>query len=39
VKITDIKAYPLHATRDIFLVKVETDEGIYGLGEGGASSR
>lgn len=39
MKITDIKAYPLKATRDIFVVKVETDEGIYGLGEGGASSR
>lgn len=39
MKITDIKAYPLRAGRDIFLVKIETDEGIYGLGEGGCSSR
>ncbi|MGA1380527.1 MAG: mandelate racemase/muconate lactonizing enzyme family protein, partial [Schleiferiaceae bacterium] len=39
MKITDIKTYPLKAARDIFLVKIETDEGIYGLGEGGCSSR
>ena len=39
MKITEIKAFPLKAARDIFVVKVETDEGIYGLGEGGCSSR
>jgi galactonate dehydratase len=39
MKITDIKTFPLHAARDMFVVKVETDEGIYGLGEGGCSSR
>ena len=39
MKITDIKTFPLKAARDIFVVKVETDEGIYGLGEGGCSSR
>lgn len=39
MKITEIKTFPLHATRDTFVVKVETDEGIYGLGEGGCSSR
>ena len=39
MKITEIKAFPLKAARDIFLVKIETDEGIYGLGEGGCSSR
>ena len=39
MKITAIKTFPLKAARDIFLVKVETDEGIYGLGEGGCSSR
>ncbi len=33
MKITAIKTYPLKAARDIFVVKVETDEGIYGLGE------
>ena len=39
MKITAIKTFPLKVARDIFLVKVETDEGIYGLGEGGCSSR
>jgi galactonate dehydratase len=39
MKITEIKTFPLHATRDTFIVKIETDEGIYGLGEGGCSSR
>lgn len=39
IKITEIKTFPLKAARDIFVVKVETDEGIYGLGEGGCSSR
>lgn len=39
MKITAIKTFPLKAARDIFVVKVETDEGIYGLGEGGCSSR
>ncbi|NJN83778.1 MAG: mandelate racemase/muconate lactonizing enzyme family protein [Caldilineaceae bacterium] len=39
MKITEIKTFPLKAARDIFVVKVETDEGIYGLGEGGCSSR
>ncbi len=36
MKITAIKTYPLKAARNIFVVKVETDEGIYGLGEGEA---
>ena len=39
MKITDIKAFPLLAGRDVLVVKVETDEGIYGVGEGGCSSR
>ena len=40
MKITDIKAYPLwYGARNICLVKVETDEGIYGWGESGISSR
>lgn len=38
MKITDIKTFPLKAARDIFVVKVETDEGIYRLAEGGCSS-
>lgn len=39
MRITEIKTFPLRAARDIFVVKIETDEGIYGLGEGGCSSR
>jgi galactonate dehydratase len=40
MKITDIKAYPVWVGfRNQFVVKVETDEGIYGLGESGLSSR
>jgi galactonate dehydratase len=40
VKITDIKSYPVWVGhRNQFVVKVETDEGIYGLGEGGLSGR
>ncbi|MBM3189102.1 MAG: mandelate racemase/muconate lactonizing enzyme family protein [Chloroflexi bacterium] len=40
MKITDIKPYPVWVGhRNQFVVKVETDEGIYGLGEGGLSGR
>ena len=40
MKITDIKAYPVWVgSRNLCLVKVETDEGIYGWGESGVSSR
>jgi galactonate dehydratase len=40
MKITDIKTFPIWVGhRNQFIVKVETDEGIYGLGEGGLSSR
>ena len=40
MKISDIKAYPVwYGTRNICLVKVETDEGIHGWGESGISSR
>ena len=40
MKITDIKAYPVWVGyRNLCLVKVETDEGIYGWGESGVSSR
>lgn len=36
MKITDIKPYPLWGgNRNFFFVKVETDAGIYGIGEGG----
>ena len=40
MKITDIKSFPVWVgTRNQLLVKVETDEGIYGWGESGLSSR
>ncbi len=40
MKITDIKAYPAWvAGKNQLLVKVETDEGVYGWGEGGLSTR
>ena len=40
MKITDIKVYPVWVgTRNQCLVKVETDEGIYGWGEAGLSGR
>ena len=37
--ITDIKAFPVWiGTRNQMLVKVETNEGIYGWGESGLST-
>ena len=40
MKITDIKPYPVWVgNRNQLVVKVETDEGIYGLGESGLSGR
>ncbi|MBC7236955.1 MAG: mandelate racemase/muconate lactonizing enzyme family protein, partial [Chloroflexi bacterium] len=40
MKITDIKTYPVWTGHRHFLVvKVETDEGLYGLGEGGMTTR
>jgi len=40
MKITDIKSYPTWVGhRNQLVVKVETDEGIYGLGESGFSGR
>ena len=40
MKITDIKPYPVWVGhRNQLVVKVETDEGIHGLGESGLSSR
>jgi len=40
MKITDIKTLSVpHNIKNIFLVIVETDAGIYGLGEGGLSTR
>ena len=40
MKITDIKPYPVWVgNRNQLVIKVETDEGIYGLGESGLSGR
>jgi galactonate dehydratase len=39
MKITDIKCYPLWFGRNQLVVKIETDSGLYGLGEAGLSGR
>lgn len=40
MKITDIKVYPAWlGNRNVCMVKVETDEGLFGWGESGLSSR
>ncbi|MBX0331488.1 mandelate racemase/muconate lactonizing enzyme family protein, partial [Oscillochloris sp. ZM17-4] len=40
MRITDIKPYPVWVgNRNQLVVKIETDEGIYGLGESGLSGR
>ncbi len=40
MKITDVKAFPVWVgSRNQLLVKVETDEGLYGWGESGLSGR
>ncbi len=40
MKITAVKGFPVHVGhRNIYIVKVETDTGIHGLGEGGMSGR
>lgn len=40
MRITDIKTYPIWVgTRNQLVVKVETDEGLYGWGESGLSGR
>ena len=40
MKITDIKTFPVWVgTRNQMIVKVETDEGLYGWGESGVSGR
>ena len=40
MKITDIKSYPVRAgRRNVFALKVETDEGYYGWGEAGVAGR
>jgi len=39
LRITRVKPFPLHADRQYMFVKVETDEGIYGIGEAGITWR
>ena len=39
MKITEIKSFLLSKPRDLHIVKIETDAGIYGLGEAGCSTR
>ncbi len=40
MKITAVKSFAFKAThRNIFIVKIETDHGLYGIGESGTSSR
>ena len=40
MKITNIKSFPVWGgNRNFFFVKVETDAGIYGIGEGGITWR
>ncbi|MBI2431964.1 MAG: mandelate racemase/muconate lactonizing enzyme family protein [Candidatus Hydrogenedentes bacterium] len=39
MRITEIKSFLLSKPRDLHIVKIETDEGIYGIGEAGCSTR
>ena len=39
MRITKVKTFPIKADRTYLFVKVETDEGIYGVGESGLSTR
>lgn len=40
MRITDVKPYPVWGgNRNFFFVKVETDDGLYGIGEGGLTWR
>ena len=40
MKITDVKSFPVWARhRNLFVLKIESDEGYYGWGEAGVSSR
>ncbi|MBI4556949.1 MAG: mandelate racemase/muconate lactonizing enzyme family protein [Candidatus Hydrogenedentes bacterium] len=39
MKITEIKSFLLSHPRDLHIVKIKTDAGIYGLGEAGCSTR
>ncbi len=39
MKITEVKSFLISKPRDLHIVKIETDAGIYGLGEAGCSTR
>jgi len=39
MKITEIKSFLLSNPRDLHIIKIETDAGIYGVGEAGCSTR
>ena len=39
MKITEVKSFPISIERNIHFVKVETDSGIYGIGEAGCIPR
>lgn len=39
MKITEVKSFLLAKPRDLHIVKIETDAGIYGIGEAGCSTR
>jgi len=39
MRITEVKSFVLSKPRDLLIVKIETDEGIYGVGEAGCSTR
>ena len=39
MRITEIKSFVLSKPRDLHIVKIETDEGIHGIGEAGCSTR
>ena len=39
MRITEVKSFVLSKPRDLHIVKIETDAGIYGIGEAGCSTR
>ena len=39
MKITEVKSFLLSKPRDLHIIKIETDAGIYGIGEAGCSTR
>lgn len=39
MRITEVKSFMLSKPRDLHIVKIETDEGIHGIGEAGCSTR